>query len=444
MHNSYKRPRASSRGCSLDTHVQRARCFGTDSGASALRRTLLPVLAFMAMSASHAADSPSFGALLQQAQAQAPQLLEQAANVRAAGADLRQARAWLNPSLNAVSENIGAPRQGGASQRENTYSVTQVFEIGGKRGARIEAGRRLALAAGARERQVRVAYAGELALTYATAEAMQQRLDVARAELERSRDDLRAADALVRAGREADLRLAQARASVAAAEAAAELAGAESSAAFARLGALVGAAEPYTRIVHPLMGTVQGRPGAAAWNPADSPVLATATAERDALAAQVRIEEKRWLPDIGVTVGMRKYGWSDEKAGTVGLSAIIPLFDRNKGGVEAARERASGATLRMEAARLDAIATHRSAEARVAASERSVHAAEQGEAAALDAYRLGRIGYDAGRTSLLELLAIRRLLSEAQERSIEARLERVRALAALSMAEGRIAFGETP
>jgi cobalt-zinc-cadmium efflux system outer membrane protein len=52
------------------------------------------------------------------------------------------------------------------------------------------------------------------------------------------------------------------------------------------------------------------------------------------------------------------------------------------------------------------------------------------------------VGYDAGKTPLLELLAIRRALAEAQALTIDARLARVRALATLSMAEGRLVFGE--
>lgn len=413
-----------------------------ESNASLLRCALLSTLACAAISAAHAADTPSFDVLLQQAQVDAPQLLEQAANVRAAAADVRQAKAWINPTLNAAAENIGV-NQGGVSQRENTYSVTQVFGIGGKRAARIEAGQRRTLAANALERQTRVGFASELAIAYATAEAMQQRQEVAQAEFARATDDLRAAEALVKAGREANLRLAQARASAAAADAGVQSASAASTGAFERLSALVGAAEPFTRIVYPLMATTT-RSFAKSWSPMDTPALATATAERDALAAQVRVEEKRWLPDIGLTVGMRKYGYTDAKAATVGVSVSIPLFDRNSGGIDAARERATSAAMRMETVRLDAIAAYRATVAQVAASERRLLAAEQGETAATEAYRLGRIGYDAGKTSLLEVLAIRRQLSEAKERTIEARLDRVRALATLSLAEGRTAFGETP
>nr|WP_315396892.1 TolC family protein [uncultured Duganella sp.] len=408
------------------------------------RRTFLPAVLVSAAALGHAAEAPSFAELLRQSSANAPRLLEQAANVRAAGADARQATAWLNPTLGATAENLGGPRSGGVSQRQGTYTVTQVFEIGGKRSARIEAEQRKADAAGTRERQARLEFAGELALAYATAEAMQQRKEVAEDEAARAEDDQRAAQALVQAGREAELRLAQSRASVAAARAAVESASADAIETLERLSALAGAAEPYTRIDHPFMVALAAPRPRADWTPDDAPALGSALAESDAVAAQVRVEQTRSMPDLGVTVGMRTFGWSGEKAATVGLSATIPLFDRNQAGIDAAKERATSAAMRLRAARLETAARHRAALAQLQASERRLLAAEQGEAAAADAYRLGRIGYDAGKTPLLELLAIRRALSEAKAGTIEARLGRVRAVATLSLAEGRNLFGDAP
>lgn len=411
--------------------------------ARALPCTLLTLLLGSASVFGHA-ETPSYRALFESAQASAPRLLVQAANVRAAQAQARQAAAWLNPTLSATYENLGAPAPGGVSQRQDTYVLTQAFELGGKRAARIEAEQRRWAATGAREREARLAFAGELALAYATAEAMQQRQTIAKAGLERANDDLRAAQAMVKAGREAELRLAQARASVAAAQAALASSTADAIEALERLSALVGAREPFTRIDHPFLATVTALDARSDWTPGQAPALAAATAERDALSAQVRVEENRWKPDLEVSVGMRKFGWTGEKAATVGLSANLPLFDRNRGGIDAARERAAGAAMRVEAERLDAVASRRSALVQVEASVQRLNAAEEGEAAALEAYRLGRIGYDAGKTALLELLAIRRALAEAQALTIDARLGRIRALAALSMAEGRPVFGEAP
>lgn len=416
---------------------------GRSSGL-AVRRAVISFLAFSVTVLSQAAETPSFAALLQQSQANAPQLLEQAANVRAASFDARQAAAWFNPTLSASAENLGAPLAGGVTQRQDTYTVTQLFELGGKRSARMEAEQRKSAATEARARQVRVAFTAELAIAYATAEAMQQREELAVAELARAGDDMGAAQALVKAGREAELRLAQARASVAAAQATVQSASADAVAALERLSAMAGAVEPFSRIDHPFLSMVAIPPPQPGWTPAQAPALASAAAERDAVAAQVRVEQARWLPDLGVSVGMRKFGWSGDKAATIGLSATIPLFDRNQAGIDAARERATSASMRLEGARLDALALHRSATAQVEASERRLLAARQGEAAASEAYRLGRIGYDAGKTALFELLAIRRALADAKTLTIEALLARVRALATLSQAEGRNVFGEAP
>lgn len=444
MHKISVRPRATSRGRLADVTVRQTRRRFAALSLRSFQSAFLALAIASAATMSQAVETPSFGALLQQAQTRAPQLLEESANVRAARADVRQAGAWLNPTLNATAENLGAPTSGGVSQRQDTYTITQVFELGGKRSARIEAGQRKAYAAGARERQARLAFAAQLALAYATAEAMQQRKEVADAESARADDDLRATQALVKAGREAELRVAQARASAAAARASVLSAAADATEALERLSALVGAAEPFTHIVHPFLATVGAPSPLAGWTPSQAPALASAAAERDAVAAQVRVEQTRSMPDLGVSIGMRRFGWSSDKAATIGISASIPLFDRNQSGVDAASERANGAALRVEAARLEALASHRSAVAQVEASDKRLQAAEQGEAAAADAYRLGRVGYDAGKTALVELLAIRRALSEAKALTIEARVARVRALATLSMAEGRNVFGETP
>jgi len=190
------------------------------------------------------AETPSLPALLQLAQTRSPQLLEQAANTRAAAADAQQAKSLSNPSLSVTAENLGGPTSGGVSQRQDTYTLTQVFEIGGKRSARIEAETRKADAANLREKHIRVQYANELAVAYATAEAMQMRQEIASAEVARAQEDLQAAQALVRAGREADLRVAQAKASVAAAQATAQPAGAAAIEALERLSALAGVSEP--------------------------------------------------------------------------------------------------------------------------------------------------------------------------------------------------------
>ena len=392
------------------------------------------LLAFAAMPGS-AAEAPPYTALLRQSLAHAPMLREQAANVAAAGADAAQARAWLNPRVDTVYENLGAPQSGGVSQRQNTYTITQPLEIGGKRSALV--------AAEARERQTRVTYAAELAVAYATAEAMLGRKALAAEDRLRATDDLRAARALVQFGKEAALRAAQAQASVAAAQAAEQAATAEATQALEHLAVLAGSDEPYTTLPTSLLAAAGPAP-ANTTKPDETPAVLTAQAERDALNAQVQVERKKWIPDVGVSAGLRRYGWTNASGYVVGLSATIPLFDRNDAATTAAVEREAAAEARLDSVRLEAAAARRSALAQAAASEKRLAAAAEGERAATEAYRLGRIGYDAGKTSLIELLATRRALFEAKGLTIDASLARVRALAALAQAEGRLAFEETP
>jgi cobalt-zinc-cadmium efflux system outer membrane protein len=389
-----------------------------------------------------AQEAPPYRALLDQSITQAPLLLEQAANVRAANADAQQARYYLNPSINGFAENLGTAGSSGSNPRQTTFTMTQPFEIGGKRAARIEGRARDLIVAESRGRQLQVMYAAELATAYSTAEAMAARLDISTQDLSRANDDLRAAKALVAAGREAQLRVSQAQASVASAQAILESASANLIEALERLSVLAGSPSAFTS----LSGNFSEQAINAArpeWNDAiDSPALLRAQAEREAFAAQVNIEEKRWIPNIGVSAGIRRFEGTNDNAFVMGLSSDIPVFDQNKGGIAAAKERVVAADARVEATRLESNANRRTALAQVNASERRLDAARQGEAAANEAYRLGKLGYESGKTSLIELLFIRRAFTDAMLTTIDARMSLVNALAALAIAEGRIAFGD--
>lgn len=387
--------------------------------------------------------APGYPELLRRALDRAPLLLEQADNLRVARAEARQARAWPNPTAGLEVENLGADQSAAnGNQRQTTFSITQPFEIGGKRAARIAAGEAGIAAAEARGHQIQVEYAAQLALAYATAEAMQLRLGLAGDEVARAAEDLRAANALVEAGKEAKLRAAQAQASLSAATAAREAATADLTEALAELSALSGVSEPYTSVDAALL--TRNTPPIVAGPKADrSPAVAAAQAERDAVAAQVRVERTKPIPDIGLSGGVRRLGGSSDTGFVLGVSASIPLFDRNRGAIAAAEARRDAADQRLARARLESDAARRTALAQVTAADGRLRAAGEGEAAAAEAYRLARIGYDAGKTSLLELLVTRRSLSDARALTVDARLARVRALAALARADGRLAFGDS-
>ena len=107
----------------------------------------LSALGFMALPVS-AAPAPSYPDLLARAQSAAPRLAEAQAGVARAEGLARQAAVIPNPALTVDLENFsGSGPFEGTSQAEATYSLQQTLELGGKRGARVAAGRSTSRAA---------------------------------------------------------------------------------------------------------------------------------------------------------------------------------------------------------------------------------------------------------------------------------------------------------
>ena len=388
-----------------------------------------------------AEPAPPYAVLLREAQATAPRLIESGANVRSAEGLAAQAGALPNPTVSLDVEDLGIRDSNGIGQRQTTLSVSQPLELGGKRAARIGAGRADVGVAEARQHQAKADFAYDLALAYAAAEAGQAHAALLTEDLGRAREDLRAARALVEAGKEADVRALQAQAAATGAEADLAAARADAAEAFARLTSMVGALEPFTSISASLLVRTQAlRPATA--TPSNTPGVAVAQAEREAATRRLRVERARMTPDLTVSVGARKFEARDGAALVVGLAAPLPLFDRNRGAVTSASALVVAADARLKGARLDAEAGWRAASAQAAAGETRVEAATQAAAAAREGYRLTRIGYDSGKSSLMELSAARRSLAEAQTRLIDARVARVRAEAQLARLAGRTPFGE--
>jgi cobalt-zinc-cadmium efflux system outer membrane protein len=382
--------------------------------------------------------APSFEALLERI-GLTPATVEAGALLDAAEARVRQARVRPNPELGLEAENaFGSGPFSGYDNAETTLSLSQDLELWGRRGARVEVARADAGTAGLRRDLATVEAGARLALVYAEAEAAQRRFLLAEEALTVTIADTRAALILVEEGREPLLRGIQGESEAAAARATLDEAEAERDAAFARLTAVAMLPTPVTSIDTSLIDRV---PAAAAVTSGATPQVRVAEAERAAAETRIEVERIRAKPDVRASVGVRRYEAEDATALTFGLSVPLPLFDRNRGNIEAAQADFRAADARLMGARQEAEADRNAAVARLRASVSRVTATDAGVTTAEEAYRLSRIGFEAGRISQLELRSSRAALIAARNAAVDARLARVRAEIDLARLQGRAPFG---
>ena len=367
-----------------------------------------------------------------------PSAVEAEALLDAAEARVRQAAVLPNPTLGLEAENaFGRGSFRGYANAETTLSFSQDLELWGRRSARVGAARADAGTAALRRDQAAVEAAARLALAYAEAEAAERRADLAAEALTVIIADTRAALALVEEGREPLLRGIQGEREAAAAKASLDEAEAERDAAFARLTAIAMLSTPVTSIETSLIDrTPSTTVGASV-----SPQVRVAEAERSAAETRIAVERVRATPDVTASVGVRRFEEKNETALVFGLSLPLPLFDRNRGNIEAAQADFRAADARLVSARQDAEADRNAAQARLRASASRVSAADAGVTAGEEAYRLSRIGFEAGRISQLELRSSRTALITARNGAVDARLARVRAEIDLARLQGRLPFG---
>ena len=401
----------------------------------------LAVLAAVSTGPAWADPAPSYPELLARLD-QTPASAEANALVDAAEARVRQARVRPNPNLSLTAENVGGSGPyNGFGGGDLSLSLSQELELWGRRPARANLARAEAGTAGLRRDLTLVDTAGRLALTYAQAEASQRRAQLAEEGLALALADARAALALVEEGREPLLRGIQAESEAASARAGLDEAKAEQAAAFARLTAVAMLSASPTSIGTSLLDAGAG-PGLVQSDQA--PTVRVAEAERTAAERRIDVERIRARPDVTASLGVTRFGIEDETALTVGLSLPLPLFDRNRGNIDAARAEFRAAEARVAQARQDAGADRAAAVARLAASGSRVSAADAGVTSTEEAYRLSRIGAEAGRISQLELRVSRAALINARTAAVDARLARVRAEIDLARLDGRAPFQGNP
>lgn len=397
------------------------------------------LLALASAGPAAAQASPSYDDLLGRLD-QLSGTIQGVALSEAANARVQQARALKNPTLSYDLENAqGTGAYRGTSNSDSIITLSQPLELFGQRGARVRAAQSEARAAGLRSELSRSEVAALLATTYAQAESALRRYDLANEALQLIQEDADATSAMVQQGREPQLRAVQAQSEVSNAKAALDEALAYRDAALARLAGAAQLDASVNSISQSLLDRAPPLPTGDA-----RAALAVQIAEAEAATASrlVDVERKRALPDLSATVAQTRFRQAGERAYNVGISLSIPLFDRNRGGIRAAYAEQTAADARLELQKRESEANRLSAIASLKASNSRTRAADDSVTAGEEAYRLARIGFEAGRISQLELRSTRSSLIAARASAVDARLARVAAEIDLARLEGRAPFLE--
>ncbi|HKT16304.1 MAG TPA: TolC family protein [Allosphingosinicella sp.] len=366
---------------------------------------------------------------LASAEAQSLVLSAARASVVAAQARARQAGAAPNPELDVEVENVlGSGPYKGLGGTELTAAIAQRFELGGKRGMR----RKLAAAEadvaalnllGARAdllRDVRNAYA-ELA-------AAEGRRLLARGAVDRSVALARTARLLVEVGRDPPLRRLRAEAVLVEAQAGEQRALAELTNAQRALAGLAVIPNEDIEAVPLEPNDLQATPA----NATTRLAVRIAEAERRVAEARIDLEEAQRVPDLTLRAGVRGFAEGRDVALVGGVSLPIPIRNRNTGAIDAARAELLAAEARLMQVRRDTNREERDAQTLLEAADARLAAlGGAGLSQAEEAVRLARLGYAAGKFSLLEMLDAETALNAARAALIDAERDRSRAIAAL-------------
>jgi cobalt-zinc-cadmium efflux system outer membrane protein len=160
-----------------------------------------------------------------------------------------------------------------------------------------------------------------------------------------------------------------------------------------------------------------------------------AEAETEAARKVVARERAAAATDVTVEVGAKQFAERSDTAVVFGVTAPIPVFNRNQGNIAAASAEVNSANARRIQALADSVKRMREADGSLSAARARASTLETSAVpAAAQALDLARSGFEAGRFSLLDVLDAEAAYASAQSALIDAQRDRANASAALSRA----------
>ncbi|MCR6736024.1 MAG: TolC family protein [Afipia sp.] len=361
---------------------------------------------------------------LQRALAANPRLTAAERDVGIASGQRIQAGALINPEVSYEQDNsLGSGAYRGTRSAESTLQISQLFELFGKREARIAVGQAGVDTAEIQRKAIRLEVLSETAVAYLSVLGAQRRiqiLDEQVAQIDRITPLLQRR---VEAG-------ASSQAETGRAEVASSLVKADRE----RVRSLLASARRELAVLMgdtaPKFSAVSGRLDATGRPPSFGAVVAAIDAnpqlvrwtavyaQRNAELLQARL---RPYPDLRVGAGWRHYNETADNAVRLSISAAIPVFDQNQGNILSAQESLAKTRAEREANRNALIVIAGRAYDSLQGAlrelailrETAIPKSRQASDAILE-------GYGQGRFSLLEVLDAQASVAQARLREQEA------------------------
>jgi len=353
----------------------------------------------------------------------------------AAKATTSQASALPNPELSVEAENIGGdgPYEG-FDGAEITYGVSQLIEMPGKRGRRVD------IASSEEQKSLygrdaaRLDLIRDVVIAYAQAVAAEEELNVLQQERTLASGVYESVAAKVDAGKEPPIQKNKAAIALSTSDIALERAQRTAQTSKTVLANLMGGYEGNIVVAPETLPEMKAPDGFSKYKAmvSASPDYLAYDADIQKAQSALSLEKANSVPDPTVNFGVRDFREDNEQAFVAGVSFPLPVFDMNRAGVRRAGHE-------YNAAMLDKANATLSSETRLAQSYEALSNAyrenqvlkETVLPGAQEAFDVAREGYNAGKFGYLEVLDAQRTLFEARKQSIQTMFDYYRELAVI-------------
>jgi len=351
-----------------------------------------------------------------------PRLAAYGYEVEIVAAEISQAGLRPNPQLELETESFGGsgPYRG-LDEAETTVTLSQTLESGGKRSKRQNLARTHGELTDWNFQAMKLEVIGLVRKRYLEVQAAEEQIKLTGELTQLAQEVYTAVSKKVEAGKVAPLEQTRARVALAEARLEQKQAANHLFSARLRLASTWGSTTPDFTSLQGNLPPANHLPDPAAFNTASNPLLTREDKELVKARAALALERATGVPDLDVKVGWKRFEDTGDVAFTLGVGVELPIFNRNKYGVQQASLRISqaGENRKATALSLDLALQESYASLKTAFEEAALlsgdllPAAEWAFHAAREGYRLGKFGY-------LDVADAQRSLFQIQRKHIDA------------------------